>query len=186
MDRRSTKTAGRDCISVPDSCPHTPKCGGKYGRAGERWLYVTVANDGLTALSLAIATDILPVTSPYVDQEASRKPLAERRTGSDLSLHAVFPIDNEILRRGAPGAVCEFLVGGRCHVGYTSALDADRFFRAYGDPTQFEQPESFWQALELTHLMRDTEARSRRLDTTHTQCPTCGGHGVIGREDQKP
>lgn len=75
-------------------------------------------------------------------------PIEERRRGADITLHLVAREPPAVpgwtpAQRKLPGDV------GYCVSDLdTSALKADEFFRAHGDPNQFEQSESFWTALE--------------------------------------
>ncbi len=178
MRRHSFKVPGRDCISVPASCPHTPNCAGQYGRHGEEWVYVSTSNDGQTALVLTCYTDILPEGSPSFDVGA---PLNKRRYGADMTLHASFPTELESVRDNSPGNSCTYVDEGRCFIANTSALSAHDFFLAHGDPVQFEQSETFWVAFEEQHREKGEEIRGKRVDTTHEQCKGCGGSGVTSR-----
>ena len=40
------------------------------------------------------------------------------------------------------------LPGKRCVPEDLGAMFPDDFFKKHGDPNQFEQPESFWEAME--------------------------------------
>ena len=90
-------------------------------------------------------------TMRYVDCSCPPDPIEERRRGRDITLHVVSntPASVEPERqRKLPGSI------GYCVDDLdTSALKADEFFRAWGNPNQFEQPARFWQALE-TELLR--------------------------------
>ena len=180
MERQSIRVPARDCIDVPSSCPHEPNCEGRYGRHGEEWIYVSIANDRLTALSLTIYTDIMPEGSSIAGH-ADHEPLAKRRHGSDLSLHAAFPTEIETVRSAGKGRPCSWVKDEECFTAFTTGLGAHEFFLKHGDPSQHEQSESFWTAFEALHEEKGTAARKERVDTTHKQCKACGGSGVVER-----
>jgi hypothetical protein len=156
--------------------PHDGICDGKPGRfrgyghgiRSEHWYYCVVSVDGKHCLSLDVKTDIFPPELPADHSarcgarcrgcghgrhesrvchcECPSDPIEKRRRGTDITLHLLSdkpsPWDTKGERK-MPGGI------GNCVDDLdTSALKADVFFLAHGDPNQFEQKEPFWLALE--------------------------------------
>lgn len=150
QDRRQRRRHGHDCIW--DRCKLTDfpcelepprdrnRIGPRnHGISGERWEYV-VSNEK-AALRLVVSTDIMPPTVPGSHMASTHaRPLKERRQGAYLSLHRVPDNGN--------GEACDLLPNGRCIPEDLGALYVDRFFKEHGDPSEFDQPESFWNAME--------------------------------------
>jgi hypothetical protein len=161
---------GYDCRV---ECKHTPS--GDHGIHGDEWLYAVVADDGISALSLTVFSDVYPST---VDMTFRRRP-----QGSDLSLHVGFATEPEDCRFDVLNwQACDVLGGGRCVVFKSSAWCADEFWKAHGR-LEPEQLEAFWTALEAKFSEWDAEARAARVEAeTWTRCNCCDGLGRVQKE----
>lgn len=196
MIRDTMKIPGYACLYAPHgSCPGYPRDDGRnHGIHGEEWIYVVRADDGLTALALTVYTDILPDIVPAAHQEAWRwdswehrpRTLAERRHGSDLTLHVAFPyyVEGPDAERRHPAPVrgnrpCEILQQPVCESSITIGLGAHEFWSQHGDPRQHEQDSAFWQPFEACFAEMDADVRARRSYLTSSACPCCGGRSTV-------
>jgi len=125
MKRDSSKTAGYDCTR---ECKHDPP--GEHGISGGEWRYSVT--DGAHAVSLMVLANEYP--------ESVRRPLPsflESLLQATMMYHTAQLDGNE----------CNLLDCGTCSLD-TSCLGGAEFWEKHGDAAQFEQPESFWLALE--------------------------------------
>lgn len=172
MKRLSHIRPGYDCTRHPcgrGNCGKT--AGGNHGIHGDEWCYFIV--DGDAALGLIVYTSDYPASVPagvYRHEKHSR--------GSDLSLHVSFPTEREQIAHGSTGNECDLLSTGRCFVVYSGCLVADEFFEKHGHDS-FEQPESFWLALETRFIELAKEYRAQRVDTKYERCAHCDGTGTV-------
>jgi hypothetical protein len=147
MERISEKQPGYDCIFA--KCVHDPPCqteppgsaraadGKNHGIHAEEWHYTVM--DDTVALRIKVFTDIYPETVPESNLTYLRdRPLNRRRHGAFMNLHHK--------ATNGSGEECDLL--GRCTCEDLGSMFPERFFNAHGDPAQFEQPDSFWEALE--------------------------------------
>jgi hypothetical protein len=173
LRRASFRRPGYDCRR---ECKHTPK--GDHGWHGDEWIYVVGDEEGALVLTIfANEFEGDPALTAELRRGASER--SQRACGSDLTLHTRFPIDVEHVREAAQGTKCEYVVG-RCFTAWTSARQADDFFTEHGADT-FDQSIAFWDAFSERFLELMADARARRVDTTHAQCPTCAGAGVVAK-----
>ena len=128
IERKSWETPGFNCGPEGRDCKHDPK--GDHGIDGGSWWYVV--SDGPRAVSLMVLANRYPESVARPLPECLNKPMA---TG--LTQHDADP----------DGRRCEWVEGGRCHCD-SSYMAGGRLWEERGDPTQFEQPEAFWLALE--------------------------------------
>lgn len=134
MERISFKQPGFDCRK---KCKHTPK--GDHGIHCEEWFYAV--REGDFALSITVYSPNWPDTVEPETVQRLNKFLPE---ATCLSMHHAKP---EYL--GEDEQPCQFVEGGTCYGNYTRfGLDVDRFWKAHARSSGFEQPESFWKAME--------------------------------------
>lgn len=172
MKRFTSTKLGHDCVRYPcgkNGCGKVP--GNDHGIADDTWYYVV--GDGEVALSLSVRSGKFPESVPreFAVQYGRAK-------GSFFCLHATFPVDKEDLRLDKSRA-CDYL--DHCYDAGTWSTEAGAFFEAHGKQS-FEQPESFWVALEAKFAERAAEAREARVDLEHEQCRRCLGNGTVRRE----
>lgn len=183
MRRNTITRPGYDCIGGP--CRFSRPCqpDNTHGIHGDEWVYSIVSDDGATALVLTVFTDIYPATVSKARVRAFRtKPLADRRHGADLTLHmAVNDQSGRLVDAGEAKHDCEHVQGGQCYVWETTALGADELFRAFGNPAEREQPETFWRALEAR--FHDADRRIRFTFITTTEPPPQERHAGVGLID---
>ncbi len=129
MMRRVTSTSpGYNSGPGGKDCQHEPK--GNHGISGGTWRYAVVEETRAVSLSV-LAVDY----PPNVDR--SRLPVFMRR-----------PQGEAICWHEASGdKPCDLLPGGKCN-GECSYLAGGEFWDEHHVGEQFEQPESFWIALE--------------------------------------
>lgn len=139
----------------------------RQGRRSEYWVYV-VGQDSNAALTLSVRADKYPDDFP-----TEGKPDA-----SDLSLHVNYVTDREQVRRSSrPTTPCSAVAGGKCFVPHTTGIGASAFFKEHWSPEHgYEQPESFWLAMEARH--REEVAKYPPL-TTYQRCAHCDGTGTV-------
>lgn len=131
MKRTSEKRPGFNCGPGGRDCQHETK--GDHGISGGVWRYGVVSEDGQHGVTLTVLATEYP---PSVDQ----------RRFSDFMRH---PQGEAICYHHASETAepCDLLPGGKC-TGDCSYLDGGRFWDDHHQGEQFEQPESFWIALE--------------------------------------
>jgi hypothetical protein len=168
MKRTSFKHEAYDHHINPCNSDGRP-CG--HGIHNETWHYV--ASLGRIALALEVNSGIyLPCTfaTRFVDGVH----------GVDLAVHIAFPTDIVQLTVKEAPMKCEWVDGGRCYGGSSSSLAAREFVEAHFVETSgFEQPDSFWSALEDKLAAYAREADAARVDLTHERCHHCDGIGVV-------
>jgi len=157
LARQSHLIAGYDCRV---ECQHTPK--GEHGQSSSEWLYIIGSGDA--ALTLIVMSGEYP--------DGTRRPPDAR----DLTLHVAWRTEQSDVRSSSLGEGCDYVDGGRCFRAASTIVGARDFFVAHGQST-FEQPESFWTALEDKFAVMYGTAE--RADDRFKQCPTCVGEGVI-------
>lgn len=172
MKRLFNRVPGYDCIRKPcgvNGCgTHRGSC---HGIHNEVWRYVVI--DGDIALALMVGSGVYPETVPEEHRHDPDKP-----SGDYLFLHIGFPTKREQLLPGAAAPEeCEYV--GKCYAG--EAGSAARFVEAHFVGKTFEQPESFWLALEGRCDGLAREARKNRVDTAYQRCPHCDGIGTVPR-----
>lgn len=124
--RGSRRDPGYDCRVT---CEHEEK--GDHGISGGVWWYWV--SDGERAVSLMVLTNDYP---PSVERPLPLA-LVEMCEGV-LGYHTADP----------EGRECSMLAdGARCRSD-ESYIGGQSFWKKHGSPAQFEQPESFWAALE--------------------------------------
>jgi hypothetical protein len=177
LQRISSKTPGYDCIRNPCGkygCGTNP--GSSHGVHNEEWLYVV--KDGDVAMSLLVGSRVYPETVPQREEWRREGP-----RGNDLTLHVGFPVDRDEIA-GTGTDKCEFVSGGTCYPGgrWSTAIGADRFVkRFFVVDAGFEQPETFWRALEDLCIDKGKQARADRVDTKYQRCIHCDGTGTVRR-----
>lgn len=133
--RVSKKRPGYNCGPGGSKCQHAKK--GDHGIAGDEWLYSVTDADGRRAVTLQVFSSDYP---PDVDRtrfsERMRKPM-----GACLFFHEAASAD---MRQAQP---CDLLPCGYC-TGNVSYLQAQALWDDHHVGEQFEQPDSFWIALE--------------------------------------
>jgi hypothetical protein len=129
--RVSSKRPGYDCGPDGSRCKHEKK--GDHGIGGDEWLYAVT--DGERAVSLLVLSGDYP---PSVDRSLFTERML-KPWGAHLSVHESCGPDQ--------GVACDLLPCGRCTVD-VSYLQAADLWDAHHVGEQFEQPESFWLALE--------------------------------------
>lgn len=141
MKRTSKKRPGFDCIRHPcgrNGCGTRP--GASHGVHSEEWIYAV--SDGDVGIVLLIFSGVFPSTVPPSPEIDRLMPMA-----AGMQFHVGFPTDDE-----SEPQECEYVAGGTCYQGpgrYLSYLGSDEFMRAHFDEgAGFDQPESFWLALE--------------------------------------
>jgi len=171
MRRSSWREPGYDCRR---ECKHENK--GEHGWHCDEWIYVV--GDANGAL-------VLEVTSQQFADDERLSIEWRRRTrlpeGSNLRLHLAFPVEVESIRTADDGTACDF-IGAECCFpgGYWALLAGELWERLSASPT-LAQPETFWQGLETKYREIMADRLAERKDTTHAQCPTCKGAGVIAK-----
>ncbi len=179
LRRITSVTPGYDCARHPcgkGNCGKTS--GGNHGIHCDEWWYALT--DGQIALSFTVWSGIFPPSVPSdvsIRLSFGRDKVAQ---GVNIASHIGFPIDRESVRIPlSPGvSACEYLDPGlNCHDGHGSVLKAEAFFNKYGTDS-YEQPESFWQALEVEWRQRAERALAERTDTKWVRCPRCNGEGT--------
>jgi hypothetical protein len=173
-----------DCICGPcgvKDCPGHGAVGDRHGRDCEEWVYSIASPDGLTVLSLSVDSGLhLPITPQWIlENREARRAAGRLPKGNDLTLHCVFTTDSD----GA-GSSDTCLFHKPCHAHSTSGLDADAFWRSYGEPGARtpERTETFWLLLEERHAKLDAEARAHRIKSCPDcppVCATCAGVGFV-------
>lgn len=135
MKRVSRKEPGYDCVRHPCGkygCGTSP--GSSHGIACETWHYAVV--DERTALTLQVMSGVFPDSVP--DDVG----MLEYPMPTYIHLHASFPAANDPVEQE-----CEFL--GQCRIAAWGIGSAAELWDQAADKDRgFEQPESFWLALE--------------------------------------
>ncbi len=173
MRRRAIRKDGYDHVLLPckpDGCDH--------GRCGEHWHYHVVADDGRTGLALEVMTDRMPVAILARPELHERWPRAyigrmKRGVGGMLVLHV-----RELEPNADTVEKCEVLGSGPCHGEVCTYIGADELWEQHAvremprtpdpqvelgcTPDFFEQPDSFWVALEAVFARYDADERLRR------------------------
>lgn len=131
VKRVSDREPGFNCGPGGRDCQHGVK--GDHGISGGRWRYGVVSEDGLHGVSLSVlAVDYPPEVDRTRFTERMRHPMGEA-----VCFH----------HAAEDGKPCDLLPGGKC-AGDCSYLQAGEFWDAHHVGEQFEQPDSFWIALE--------------------------------------
>lgn len=125
MKRDSKRFPGYDCTR---ECKHDPP--GDHGISGGEWRYSVT--DGTHAVSLIVLASDYP--------ESVERPLPP-------SLMSMLMATLLYHTAQADGNECNLLDGKPCMMD-TSYLRGAALWREHGDRRQFEQPESFWLAME--------------------------------------
>lgn len=169
--RATFEEPGHDCRV---ECKHEVK--GDHGICSSIWVYLVT--DGECTLALDVYSGIFP---PTVERRASS--IIEYPNGRELTLHVPWVCgDNaeEDIQHGRRGRECELIPAGRCWMPHSSSLGARDFWRANYVCAQFQQPETFWEALRAKAEELIKAAREHAKEFAHLkQCPTCRGRGVI-------
>ena len=154
MERLTFQRPGYDCRT---KCVHEVK--GDHGIHCDEWWYVV--KDGDVAVSLNIFSGIWPKTAPHVPSalDPDRWPMA-----ADLTVHVAFPVDEYSQEERE----CQWVEGGKCYGCHSSTLWAADFYKKHG-VDKYEQPESFWLALEKLCKEQAEEYRASKLPTTPGQ-----------------
>jgi hypothetical protein len=175
MKRQSYLERGWDCFEVCTDPRHKDTYGRPYrsrsqnhGRRSDEWVYA-VTEDGCT-MELEVAANEATAPFPGSSFRWEGPPRANCFTG-----HYPFPVSEEQARDMIPASrECKY-TGGVCYMTDRAYNPADLFFKQYGVP-RFEQPETFWLALEqIVARVWFADARELALQ----QCPTCKGKGVV-------
>jgi hypothetical protein len=146
--RGSKLFPGYDCFNTP--CIHgEPGCGGINP---DIWFYWVT--DGIDALALQVFSRNYPKT---ISREA-----ADILSGMDL-MHRGFLS----MHQQGDESDCTILPMGRCSLSTRGFIDymlgrKKSPLEEFGDETQFEQPEAFWQEMERLF----TEKTRRKKDNT--------------------
>ncbi len=151
------ETPGYDCVATPcgkRGCGTHP--GANHGVHCPEWNYIV--SDGTIAVSLQVFSGLYP----------RGRTIPPR--GATMTTHAAFITDMDS-REPNP---CAYLDAGTCYSAGTTYCGAQEFFEAHGVP-QYEQPESFWRALEAELLRRAKQKQDDRIYL----CPTCHGCGTV-------
>ena len=177
MKRSSRRIPGHDCVRHP--CGKNG-CGtsSSHGIHNEEWEYLIKDAEGEVALSLYVGSGLYPESVPKQDEP--NKPCAYV-----ISLHVGFPITrDQVAGRLENTTSCDHVRSGRCCQGtewhgyrFASDFSEKHFVHHAG----FEQPESFWKALEAQFTEWSTEAYAQRADTKYTRCMHCDGTGTVAR-----
>lgn len=131
MRRVSRTRPGYSCGPAGRDCQHEHK--GDHGINGGTWYYAVVSDDGLRAVSLSVlAADYPPEVDRSRFSERMKHPMGEA-----ICFHEA----------KADGRDCDVLPGGKCD-GDCSWLQAGELWDGHHVGEQFEQPDSFWCALE--------------------------------------
>lgn len=174
--RRGTQVRdGFDCIKAPcgkRGCGERP--GSSHGRHGDEWVYSVT--DGEFALTLVVFTNLLR----GVEFDGCS---AELRNyfpkGAGMYSHSRSPTSEEQIREGFTGEKCEFLDGGVCFSGWSTALGGDEFFKAHGR-NALDQSSEFWRMFE--EKWREARASLESDRPKVMQCACCKGAGVVSIE----
>lgn len=133
MKRVSQKRPGYNCGPGGSKCQHQKK--GDHGIAADEWLYSVISDDGRHAVTLmVISADYPPDVDRRLFSERMNSPM-----GATLWFHEAAAADQ--------GEPCDLLPCGRC-TGDASYLAAQELWDEHHVGEQFEQPDSFWIALE--------------------------------------
>lgn len=134
--RTSHREPGYDCRVA---CEHEPK--GEHGISGGDWWYAV--SEGDRAVTLHVLGNEYPASV--------ERPLPPILAGglATLSWHEPDP----------DGRECQF-IGQKCKSD-SSSIEGQRFWKEHACAAQFEQPESFWLALE--EELREYAAGEARL-----------------------
>lgn len=170
MERISHRESGYDCRV---ECKHDRK--GDHGIHGGRYLWSV--RDGDVAVVLAVFAADYPET---VEQRSRFR--REKGLLGSVFVHATFPTERSDLLK-PPHPNCDFLGGQACWEIWDSTLATDDFkpvvaFHSEGGPL-FDQPETFWQALEAWLTERAPGFRESRIDTKWKLCPCCKGEQTV-------
>lgn len=183
--KRDTKVRpGHDCIYAPcrfERPCKPPPSGSNHGISDDDWIYSVVSDDGLTALTLLVGSEIFPSSIPAA--HFRNYPLKGPH-GTFWTLHVAFPVDRENIRDGRWGQECDLLQGGRCADGGVFYLACDEFYKEHGNPVakkSEEQSEAFWRALEAKHDEWAKDAHEKRADTKWERCNHCDGLGTVAK-----
>jgi len=137
LTRRSIRRPGYDYMFCEESLRDPDK-----GMNSDEWFYWVT--DDQTSLVLHVFTDIFPPTVPKEHVDKFKAP-------NDL-----FPLsfmDAHWLVPDLESKSCTFLPGP-CGLSSLFGIDCDKYgvtchtLQKYGDPNNFEQPESFWVRME--------------------------------------
>ena len=131
MQRVSALSPGFNCGPGGRDCQHTPK--GDHGCSGGTWRYAVVEDTRAVSLTV-LALDYPPSVDRSRFSEFMLRPQGEAMCWHEASG------DGEL-------RPCDLLPGGKCQ-GDCSYLQAGQFWEEHHVGDQFEQPESFWIALE--------------------------------------
>ena len=107
----------------------------QYGICSEAWIYIVRGERSAVTLDM-MSNRYPPSVNPETMPGDVRRILYGPMVGV-LYMHTPDP----------EGRECDLVPGGKCR-GESTYLGARDFWAQYGDPTQPEQSEAFWQALE--------------------------------------
>jgi hypothetical protein len=185
IKRTSRRIPGYDCTRHP--CGKN-RCGtnqgSNHGIHNEEWEYVI--SNGEVSLSLHVSSGIYPDSVPKQHD-------ADKPCGSVISLHVGFPLSpGQVAGRLEDNAQsCDFVSSGHCYqgiqwCGYVVAREFTNQHFVRRDPSHvsladFEQPKSFWKALEAQFHKWATEAYAQRADTKYVRCMHCDGTGTVAK-----
>lgn len=128
--RISDSEPGFNCGPGGRDCQHGVK--GNHGISGGRWRYAVVEGEQRAVSLSVLAVDYPPEVDRSRFSERMRHPMGEA-----MCFHEA----------DANGKPCDLLPGGKC-AGDCGYLQAGEFWNEHHVGEQFEQPESFWLALE--------------------------------------
>lgn len=172
MTRKAKRLPGWDCIRKP--CGKSG-CGehmnANHGAHNDMWEFAVI--DGDVAIHLVVDSGVYPETVP-LGNRGRQQPEANY-----LWTHHSFPIlRGDVLSDG--NSTCAYLKP--CFGGDGSSEAARRLFeKHFVTAAGFDQPGSFWEALEHECAEAGKLLRARRVDDKYARCPHCSGTGIIDR-----
>ena len=167
MKREQKKVPGYDCGWHGEKCQHDTK--GEHGISGGYYLYLIVADEGDLALVFTVHAAEYPATV----EEPRRSRLLGGLPLCFWHLHATFPFDMSQI--GTKPSPCDVLPSGACYGDGGHYSGPEKILVQHGTPGVFDQPESFWHALETLFADVAPGIRAGRADHLWRVCPACGG-----------